>query len=246
MSDRDLYQEFSDAALMHFNTIMQGAIGLPMYLPHRMLDQDFKDIFCEEARNAQPSRQWRAPREACKTELASHGIFELKWKNLDHMGHDREDSHEESQINEYGESVVSTSTQSTSRTFPDGSTVTKTIRSRRFADGSNERVENEHKTPPKFPAPTEIDNGPGCSQQRITDLAGWPRDEFMKTKQPAQRTYRKIDVQEGDGTRPNQIEKSDTQQVDRSLKSGERDLNHTSSHGEGNEGKAKRKGWFWS
>ncbi|KAF8424720.1 hypothetical protein EV426DRAFT_599082 [Tirmania nivea] len=41
---------------------------------------------------------------------------------------------------------ISTSTES--RTSPDGSTFTKTVKITRYADGTEERVENEHRTPP--------------------------------------------------------------------------------------------------
>lgn len=44
--------------------------------------------------------------------------------------------------------ITGTSTTTESRTFPNGSTFTKTVKITRYADGTEERVENEHRTPP--------------------------------------------------------------------------------------------------
>jgi hypothetical protein len=44
--------------------------------------------------------------------------------------------------------VIGTSTIIKSHTLPDGSTFTKTIKIRRFEDGTEQRIENEHTTPP--------------------------------------------------------------------------------------------------
>ncbi|KAI5786482.1 hypothetical protein DFH27DRAFT_615263 [Peziza echinospora] len=44
--------------------------------------------------------------------------------------------------------VIGTSTIMKSHTLPDGSTFTKTIKIRRFEDGTEQRIENEHTTPP--------------------------------------------------------------------------------------------------
>ncbi|KAF8456391.1 hypothetical protein BGX38DRAFT_1164468 [Terfezia claveryi] len=43
--------------------------------------------------------------------------------------------------------ITSTSTSTESRTFPNGSTFTKTVKITRYSDGTEERVENEHRTP---------------------------------------------------------------------------------------------------
>jgi len=44
--------------------------------------------------------------------------------------------------------ITGTSTSTESRTLPNGSTFTKTVKITRYADGTEERVENEHRTPP--------------------------------------------------------------------------------------------------
>lgn len=46
--------------------------------------------------------------------------------------------------------IISTSTSTESRTLPDGSMFTKTVKITRYDDGSEERVENEHSTLPKY------------------------------------------------------------------------------------------------
>jgi len=45
--------------------------------------------------------------------------------------------------------ITSTSTSTESRTFPDGSTFTKSVKITRYNDGTEERVEDEHRTPPR-------------------------------------------------------------------------------------------------
>ena len=55
--------------------------------------------------------------------------------------------------------IAGTSTSTESRTLPNGSTFTKTVKITRYADGTEERVENEHRTPPTSGNPVRTIQG---------------------------------------------------------------------------------------